>query len=114
MAHASHGGFFISLIHIRIMMKIPLYKLVEVIWKDAEEYGEIGWNDLKAMKRYARKPCPLMKSVGYVLYNDTQHISLASSIGDKECSSIEKIPMAFVKRISELVPGEEIHSVKES
>jgi len=86
------------------MQRLSMYKLVEVIWRDAEEYGEIGWNDLKAMKRYAKKPCPIMKTVGYILYQNTQHISLASSIGDEQCSSIEKIPCEFIKSITELVP----------
>ena len=81
-----------------------MYKLVEVIWRDAEEYGEVGWNDLKAMKRYAKKPCPIMKSVGYILYQNTQHISLASTVGPEQCSSIEKIPCEFIKSITELVP----------
>ena len=79
-------------------------KLVEIIWKDAEEYGEVGWNDLKAMKRYAKKPCPVMRSVGYVLHQDDQHISLASTIGDKECSTVEKVPCQFIKSIIDLIP----------
>ncbi len=78
--------------------------LVEVIWEDAEEYGEIGWNDLKAMKRYAKKPCPVMHSVGYVLHNDKNHITLASTIGSKECSTTEKIPTSFIKSITKLSP----------
>ena len=41
------------------------YKLVEVIWIDAEEHGDVGWNDLKSMKAYAKKPCPVMHTVGY-------------------------------------------------
>ena len=80
-----------------------MYRLVEVIWVDAEEYGEVGWNDLKAMKRYAKKPCPRMRSVGYVLHFDDQHISLASTIGDKECSTIEKVPCQFIISITDLI-----------
>ena len=83
-----------------------MYKLVEVIWVDAEEYGEIGWNDLKSMKRYAKKPCPEMRSVGYVLYNNKSHISLASTVGSEQCSSIEKIPTEFIISITELIPRE--------
>ena len=80
-----------------------MYRLVEVIWVDAEEYGEIGWNDLKAMKRYAKKPCPVMRSVGYVLHQDDQHISLASTVGDKECSTVEKVPCQFIQSITDLI-----------
>ena len=81
-----------------------MYRLVEVTWVDAEEYGEVGWNDLKAMKRYAKKPCPVMRSVGYVLHQDDQHISLASTIGDKECSTVEKVPCHFIISITDLIP----------
>ena len=80
-----------------------MYRLVEVVWVDAEEYGDIGWNDLKAMKRYAKKPCPVMRSVGYVLHQDDQHISLASTVGDKECSTIEKVPCQFIQSITDLI-----------
>jgi len=89
------------------MAKTRQYDIIEVIWKDAEEHGEIGWNTLKDQLSYAKKPCPTMHSVGYEVYRDEDHISLLSSIGGKECSSIEKIPMAFIKVINKIVdsPG---------
>ena len=82
-------------------------KIVKVTWIDAEEYGEVGWNSLKSMKTYAKKPCPTMISVGHVLYEGKDHISLISSFGDKECSSIEKIPKSFISKIEELVVKED-------
>ena len=85
------------------MAKTRQYDIVEVIWRDAEEHGEIGWNTLKDQLTYAKKPCPTMHSVGYEVYRDEDHISLLSSIGGKECSSIEKIPMAFIKVINKVV-----------
>ena len=78
------------------------YKIVEVTWVDAEEHGDVGWNDLKAMKRYAKKPCPVMKSVGYVLHQSKKHIALISTIGSEECSTVEKIPIEFVNNIKVL------------
>ena len=75
------------------------YDIVEVIWIDAEEFGDTGWNDMKEMLRYAKKPCPDMRSVGYLVYKDDDHISLLSTIGNKECSTVEKIPVAFIKSI---------------
>jgi len=85
-------------------MAINNYNIVEVIWLDAEEHGEIGWNDIKAQLRYAKKPCPQMKTVGYEVYRDEDHISLLSSISVKDSSTVEKIPMAFIKSITILVP----------
>lgn len=79
------------------------YNIVEVIWIDAEEFGEVGWNNLKEQLKYAKKPCPTMHSVGYEVYRGKDHISLLSSFGEKECSTIEKIPMAFVKSINTLM-----------
>jgi hypothetical protein len=76
------------------------YEMVEVRWKDAEEHGEIGWNTLKDQLQYAKKPCPIMRSIGYCVHRNEDHISLLSSIGEKESSSIEKIPIAFVLEIA--------------
>ena len=76
------------------------YDMVEVVWIDAEEHGEIGWNNLKAQLKYAKKPCPLMRSVGFEVWRDDNHIALISSVGDKECSSVEKIPMGFVELVN--------------
>jgi len=75
------------------------YDIVQVVWVDAEEYGETGWNDMKEILAYAKKPCPDMRSIGYLVYKDDDHISLLSTIGNKECSTVEKIPVAFIKSI---------------
>jgi hypothetical protein len=44
------------------------YPIVEVVWLDAEEHGEVGWNDTAKMLEYATLPCPTMRSVGYLVY----------------------------------------------
>ena len=75
------------------------FEMVQVVWIDAEEFGDTGWNDMKEMLRYAKKPCPDMRSIGYLVYRDDDHISLLSTIGNKECSTVEKIPVAFIKSI---------------
>ena len=79
------------------------YNIVEVTWIDAEESGDVGWNNLKEQLKYAKKPCPTMHSVGYEVFRNEEHIALLSSIGDKECSTIEKIPVAFIKSINPLI-----------
>ena len=84
------------------MPKCKQYPIVEVIWIDAEEHGDVGWNDLKSQLAHARKPCPQMKSVGYCVYRDDEHISLLSTIGYKESSTLEKIPLGFVIIVREL------------
>ena len=91
------------------------YNIVEVMWVDAEEHGEIGWNSTKEQLAYAKRPCPVMRTVGFEVYRDDDHIATLSSIGDKECSSIEKIPMAFIKSINILKqpgkPGDLIKAI---
>ena len=84
------------------MAQTKQYDIVEVLWVDAEEHGEVGWNDLKEQLAYAKKPCPTMKTVGYLVYQGKDHISLLSTIGDKECSTVEKIPSSFIKSITVL------------
>jgi len=84
------------------------YDMVEVMWVDAEEHGEIGWNNLKEQLKYAKKPCPLMRSIGFEVWRDAKHIALISSMGDKECSSVEKIPMGFIKSITKLNRGKTV------
>ena len=84
------------------MPKRKQYPIVEVTWIDAEEHGDVGWNDLKSQLAHAKKPCPQMKSVGYCVYRDKEHISLLSTIGDKDSSTLEKIPLGFVLSVREL------------
>lgn len=77
-------------------------KIFEVIWKDAEEYGDVGWNCIQDIKKHSKKPCPTMRSVGYVLFHNKKHISIVSTIGDKETSTLHKIPCEFIVEIREL------------
>jgi len=65
------------------------YNIVQVIWVDAEEYGETGWNDKKEMLAYAKKPCPDMRSVGYLVYRDDEHLSLLSTVGVNLTPTVE-------------------------
>jgi hypothetical protein len=77
-------------------------KIVEITWKDAEEIGHTGWNDLEDAIQASKTPCPIIKSVGYVIFEDSEHISILSSISDHICGTLEKIPMSFVVEIREL------------
>jgi len=79
------------------------YELVEVVWVDAEELGEVGWNNLKSQLRDAKKPCPVMKSVGYLVYQNDDQVSLLSTVGKDLASTLEKIPTGFIVEINKLV-----------
>ena len=85
------------------MTKKPIeYDIVEVLWIDAEENGDVGWNDLKEQLRYAKKPCPTMSTIGYLVHDGKDHISFLSTIGDKECSTLEKVPKGFIVSMNRL------------
>ena len=88
-------------------MKVKVYPKIEVIWMDAEERGDVGWNKLKEQLKYAKKPCPIMKNIGYEVYRDDNHISLLHCRGKSDCSSVEKIPISCIKDII-LLKGEKI------
>ena len=64
------------------------YSIVEVIWIDAVEEGGTGWNDLTDMMREAKKPCPVMNSVGYMVFKNDDHLALLSTIGTDECTAL--------------------------
>ena len=78
------------------------YDIVEVVWIDAEELGDVGWNNLKDQLTNAKKECPVMKSVGYAVYRSETHISLLSTMGKDVASTLEKIPMSFVTTVTVL------------
>ena len=84
----------------------PTYPILEVIWIDAEEYGETGWNSTKDILREAKKPCPKMHSIGYCIHRDKDHVTLLSTWNKDHCSTIEKIPTGFIYNITELTAKE--------
>ena len=73
------------------------FPIWEVHWEDAEEHGEVGWNNVRELLREAQKPCPVMRTVGYVVHEGATHVSLMSTIGPQECGRLEKIPTGFIK-----------------
>jgi hypothetical protein len=89
---------------VKMRINMKQYPMVEVVWLDAEEKGEIGWNDTKELLRYAKKPCPTMRTVGYLVYMGAEHLALLSTIGPNECSTLEKIPLSFMKTLTYLQP----------
>lgn len=78
------------------------YSIVEVIWIDAEEIGEIGWNDPSEVLADAAKECPIVHSVGYVVFESDSHISLIRSWHSEGFSTVEKIPKGFIREIRAL------------
>lgn len=80
-------------------------KIIEVIWVDAQEFGTVGWNDIEEVLAESLKPCPIMHSVGFLLRDHKNFVSLLSTVGPSECSSMEKIPRVWIKRETVLRDG---------
>lgn len=83
------------------------YEIVEVVWVDAEELGEVGWNNLKSQLRDAKKPCTAMNSVGYLVFQNDKHVALLSTIGKDLASTLEKIPTGFIVEINKLTKAKD-------
>jgi hypothetical protein len=75
------------------------FPIVEVIWQDAIEEGELGWNDPQETIAVAASECPVVHSVGYVIFESDSHISLIRSWHSDGLSSVEKIPKGFIREI---------------
>jgi hypothetical protein len=78
------------------------FPIVEVIWQDAIEEGELGWNDPQETIAVAASECPVVHSVGYVIFESDSHISLIRSWHSDGLSSVEKIPKGFIREIRPL------------
>jgi len=75
------------------------YPIIEVIWIDAAEVGEIGWNNPEEIMAEAMSECPIVHSVGYLIFESEAHISLIRSWHSDGLSSVEKIPKGFIREI---------------
>jgi len=47
-------------------------------------------------------PPPLMRTVGYLLADEDNHISVTDSLGIEECGNINKIPRNMIKECNEI------------
>jgi len=77
-------------------------RLVKVTWVDAITIGGAGWMEKDEAKSSAKDPLPIMLTVGFVLHNDDEQISLTSTIGPGETAQVNKIPKRMIVRIEEV------------
>lgn len=78
------------------------YIIVEVNWVDAETSGDCGWMDLTEALTDAILPPPIMRTVGYLLADEDEHIALTDSLGTEECGHVTKIPKKMIRKYHEL------------
>ena len=80
------------------------WEMVSVLWVDAESDGGSGWQDPEEMMEYARRPLPVIHTVGLLVYEDGEQIAVTDSKGPEEMGSVTKIPRQWVKQYHRLVP----------
>ncbi|MEE2907543.1 MAG: hypothetical protein VX527_06875 [Planctomycetota bacterium] len=80
------------------------WEMVSVFWIDAESDGGSGWQDPEDMVEYARRPLPIMHTVGLLVYEDAEQIAITDTKGPEEMGSITKIPRVWLKRFDRLGP----------
>lgn len=80
------------------------WEMVSIYWIDAESDGGSGWQDPEDMMDYARRPLPIMHSVGLLVYEDAEQIAITDTKGPEEMGSVTKIPRIWLKRFDRLGP----------
>ncbi|MDG2292206.1 MAG: hypothetical protein P8L37_06075 [Phycisphaerales bacterium] len=78
------------------------WEMVSVLWVDAESDGGSGWQDPEEMMDYARRPLPVIQTVGLLVYEDAEQIAVTDSKGPEEMGSVTKIPRQWVKQYHRL------------
>ena len=68
------------------------WEMVSIQWVDAESDGGSGWQDPEEMMEYARRPLPVIHTVGLLVYEDAEQIAVTDSKGPEEMGSVTKIP----------------------
>jgi hypothetical protein len=83
---------------------VPPTRVVLVEWLDAFT-GDAGWKHLKKLRKQAPV---LVRSVGYVVTDDPDYVTIAASHvpSDDDCDGDVTIPRGMIKSITDLVPKE--------
>ena len=80
------------------------WEMVSILWVDAESDGGSGWQDPEEMMEYARRPLPVIHTVGLLVHEDDEQIAVTDSKGPEEMGSVTKIPRHWVKAFHRLAP----------
>lgn len=72
-----------------------IYKVVRVHWRDAATF--VGWHNLEEISNIARERSPLMKTLGWLIFQSDEFILVAQSVGEKSAADICKIPSSYIE-----------------
>lgn len=80
------------------------WEMVSITWVDAESDGGSGWQDPEEMMEYARRPLPVMHTVGLLIYEDAEQVAVTDTKGPEEMGGVTKIPRPWIKQYHRLAP----------
>ena len=81
--------------------------MVSIHWVDAESEGGPGWQDPEEMLEFARRPLPVMHTVGLLVYEDEDMVSVTDSKGPDDMGGVTKIPRVWIRQFVRLAPAED-------
>lgn len=71
-------------------------RLVYILWTDAVTSSEAGWTTKEEAMSIASSALPQMETVGFILYENSEWISVTDSVGGEEFGQITKIPKSMI------------------
>ena len=74
---------------------------VIIEWRDAETLGDSNWQDQGEAQDFAETPPPLMKTMGFVLYECSEWIAVTDSIGPNQYGHVTKIPFHMILNVQD-------------
>jgi hypothetical protein len=75
---------------------------VVITWEDAVTSAEAGWTTREDAIAVAEAKPPCMNSIGFVLFENDEWISITDSVGDDEFGQVTKIPKSLIISIIRL------------
>jgi len=87
--------------------RISSLRYVVIKWNDAETRGGPEWVTLEDLLEYSTKPPPLITTVGAVLFETEEFITVTDTLGIEETGAVHCLPKGMIISIRELHMGEE-------
>jgi hypothetical protein len=78
------------------------WEMVSIYWVDAESDGGTGWQDPEEMIEFAKRPLPVMHTVGLLVFECDHYIAVTDSKGPEEMGSVTKIPLGWIQQYDRL------------
>jgi heme-degrading monooxygenase HmoA len=81
------------------------YSIVMVVWRDTE--AMTGWQKFDEIKAFTSNPNSIMKTVGWLVYQDDNHVVVAQTCGEYAVAELTKIPVGCIEDIFKMQKPDE-------